>query len=190
MATASQGGVEVVSAVDRLCGRIEARHHFGGLGMKTTNGDRWYFAYGSNLFVDQKVERTGSIRQAIRCRLSGFRLAFNKRGKKGQIYANIVPEDSAEVWGVAYLCNPQAFRKMDIPEGVADGHYEHLPVTVALESGEEVEAITYVAGEDFVCEEGKPESWYLDKIVKGAKYHNLPGDYIAQIETLATQSCP
>lgn len=53
------------------------------------NGDQWYFAYGSNLFVDQKEERTGRSRQAIRSRLSSYRFAFNKRGGGGQVYANI-----------------------------------------------------------------------------------------------------
>ena len=62
------------------------------------NKDQWYFAYGSNLFINQKERRTGRIRQAVRCRLPGFRFAFNKRGNGGQVYANIVPDDAAEVW--------------------------------------------------------------------------------------------
>jgi gamma-glutamylcyclotransferase (GGCT)/AIG2-like uncharacterized protein YtfP len=150
------------------------------------NGDQWYFAYGSNLAVDQKEKRTGSIREALPCRLTGYRLAFNKRGSGGQIYANIVPAAAAEVWGVAYLCNPQAIREMDEYEGVAGGHYEHLPVTVVLKSGEEVDAITYVAGDDFVCEAGNPSHDYLSKILRGARHHALPEAYIAQIEAVAT----
>ena len=47
------------------------------------NGDQWYFVYGSNLFTDQKEDRTGCIRQSIRCRLPGFRFTFNKRGNGG-----------------------------------------------------------------------------------------------------------
>jgi hypothetical protein len=41
--------------------------------------DKWYFAYGSNLFIDQKEQRTGRIRQAVCCRLAEYRFAFNKR---------------------------------------------------------------------------------------------------------------
>ena len=149
------------------------------------NGDRWYFAYGSNLFIDQKEKRTGRIRQADRCRLSGFRFAFNKRGNGGQVYANIVRDDSAEVWGVVYLCNPKAIEEMDRFEGVASGHYERIPVTVESKPGEQVEAITYVAGDDFVCEAGKPSPEYLHKIVSGARHHSLPDEYVAQIEKLA-----
>jgi gamma-glutamylcyclotransferase len=149
------------------------------------NRDQWYFAYGSNLLIDQKEQRTGRIRQSIRCRLPGFRLTFNKRGNGGQIYANIVSDDAAEVWGVAYLCNPQAMQAMDRYEGVADGHYERVPVTVVWDGGESIEAVTYVAGEDFVCEAGRPHSEYLRKIVSGAQHHALPEEYIAQIERLA-----
>lgn len=149
------------------------------------NRDQWYFAYGSNLFIDQKEKRTGRIRQADRCRLPGFRFEFNKRGDGGQVYANIVPDDSSEVWGVAYLCNPKAIEKMDRFEGVASGNYERIPVTVESRLGEKVEAITYVAGEDFVCKSGKPSPEYLHKIVFGARHHSLPEEYVAQIEKMA-----
>jgi cation transport regulator ChaC len=147
-------------------------------------GDRWYFAYGSNLFVDQKEDRTGHIRQVIRCRLPGYRFAFNQRGKKGEVHANIVPEAGAEVWGVIYLCNPAAFRDMDDYEGVASGDYRRLPVHVIKDSGEEVDAIAYIAGDRFVSEPGKPSGEYLERIISGARHHELPEEYIERVEAL------
>jgi cation transport regulator ChaC len=161
----------------------------GEEGDEKMTGDQWYFAYGSNLFVDQKVERTGPIRKADRCRLAGFRFTFNKRGNKGQVYANIVPDKSAEVWGVVYLCNPQAIRDMNDYEGVASGHYERILVTVERESSAKIEAITYVAGEDFVCDPGKPSDEYLRKILAGACRHSLPRKYVEAIEALARGGC-
>jgi gamma-glutamylcyclotransferase len=149
------------------------------------NGDQWYFAYGSNLLITQKEKRTGRIRQAVRSRLMGYRFAFNKRGSSGQIYANIVPDETTEVWGVVYLCNPNAIRGMDQYEGVASGHYERIPVTVAMDTGEAAQAITYVAGEDFICEPGKPSDEYLGKIISGARHHALPEEYVRMIEALA-----
>jgi gamma-glutamylcyclotransferase len=85
--------------------------------------DRWYFAYGSNLLPDQKQRRTGTIREVKRCRLLGWRLAFNKRGNDGAFYANIVGHETEEVWGVIYRCNPHALSQMDDYEGVCGGHY-------------------------------------------------------------------
>lgn len=149
------------------------------------NEDQWYFAYGSNLLIDQKVERTGQIRQAVLCCLEGFRFAFNKRGSGGQIYANIIPDDNARVWGVIYLCDPKAIEEMDRYEGVSSGHYERVLVVVTNDSGQSIEAIAYIAGEDFLCDPGKPKAVYLKKIVTGARYHELPEAYIKSIELLA-----
>jgi gamma-glutamylcyclotransferase (GGCT)/AIG2-like uncharacterized protein YtfP len=148
-------------------------------------GDTWYFAYGSNLSVDQKELRTGRIRRAVRCRLPGYRFAFNKKGSNGQVYANIVVDDSQEVWGVIYLCNRAAIDEMDRYEGVDGGHYERKVIQVINDAGEKVNAITYSAGARFVCEDGRPSSQYLQRIVSGAKHHGLPEDYICGIEELA-----
>jgi len=150
--------------------------------------DAWYFAYGSNLSVDQKELRTGGIRQAIRSQLPGFRLAFNKRGSNGEVYANVLPEPGQVVWGVIYLCNRAILREMDRHEGVSGGHYERLAVQVVTEQGEQGEAVTYVAGDKFVCPEGIPSDNYLTRIVSGARQHRLPEDYIRQIERLAGRS--
>lgn len=149
------------------------------------SGDRWYFAYGSNLCIDQKEKRTGRIRKAVRCRLRGYRFAFTKRGSGGQVYANIVPDETSELWGVIYLCNPKAIQDMDRYEGVANGHYEQIAVMVEDDLGEAVEAITYVACKDSVCDPGRPSAAYLLKIVSGARHHCLPDEHITMIEGLA-----
>ena len=148
-------------------------------------GDRWYFAYGSNLLVDQKVERTGAIRTSVRCRLPAHRFAFNKSAApKVGAYANVVPDESAAVWGVAYLCDEAAIAALDSHEGVSGGHYRHEDVEVVTDAGEVLRALTYVAGDDHVCEECRPRADYLDKILDGAHHHQLPEDYIEMLEVL------
>jgi gamma-glutamylcyclotransferase (GGCT)/AIG2-like uncharacterized protein YtfP len=148
-------------------------------------GDTWYFAYGSNLDIAQKKGRTGKIRRAEPCRLPGYRLAFNKRGSQGERFANIVPDASHEVWGVAYLCSPAALCTMDEYEGVTGGHYSRIPVRVFTKSGDALDAVTYVAGEDYVCGEGLPTSSYLQRIVHGARHHSLPEEYIRSLVAAA-----
>jgi gamma-glutamylcyclotransferase (GGCT)/AIG2-like uncharacterized protein YtfP len=147
--------------------------------------DQWYFAYGSNFLVAQMESRTGRIRQAIRSRLMGYRLTFNNRDENGEIYANIVPNLAAEVWGVVYLCDTEALRKMDEFESVADGCYQCIPVTVESDSGERIEATAYIAGEDFVGDSGRPSVEYLGRIISGARHHELPEGYVEMIEELA-----
>jgi cation transport regulator ChaC len=147
--------------------------------------DSWYFAYGSNLSKGRKQERTGLIRRAVRARLRNYRLAFNKEASGGGVYANVVPEEGSEVWGVIYLCNPTAMTQLDRYEGVMGGHYVKVSVTVELEDGSLCDAETYIAGEDYIVSEGTPDDWYLDFILTGAIQHELPEDYIADIKRLA-----
>jgi hypothetical protein len=49
--------------------------------------DVWYFAYGSNLWIEQKELRTSAIRtggdRPRIARLTDFRFAFNKQGSRG-----------------------------------------------------------------------------------------------------------
>src|SRR5688500_8662780 len=107
--------------------------------------DEWYFAYGSNLYIDQKTRRTGPIRVGDEwpriAQLAGYRLAFNKRGTGNNVYANIVRSPGEEVVGVIYLCSPDALVQMDKWEG----GYERLRVTVTTDRDWPTDAITYIA---------------------------------------------
>ncbi len=150
------------------------------------NNDRWYFAYGSNLWSEQMERRTGPIRDARRCRLDGYRLAFDKRGStRSPVFANIVEERDAVVWGVAYLCNDEAIEQMNRFEGLAKGHYVHANVRVVIDSGEVLDALTYVAGPGQVCDPGAPSAQYLNLILDGAAHHQLPTEYVDSIRELA-----
>lgn len=150
-----------------------------------SSNDSWYFAYGSNLNIGQKTSRTGSIRRSIPCKLLGYRLAFNKRGNNGSVYANIIPEMGSTVWGIAYLCSPSALSAMDRYEGVSEGHYLQCDVELVSQSGEILRAVTYIAGSAHVCEDGSPADEYLNLIVEGAVSHGLPEDYIESIKRIA-----
>lgn len=147
--------------------------------------DRWYFAYGSNLLVDQKLQRTGDIRSSVRCRLPAHRIAFNKRPASGDgAYANIIPDASASVWGVAYLCDEAAIAALDRCEGVSGGHYRHEDVQVVTDTGDALQVLTYISGDDCLCEERRPRGDYLEKILVGARHHGLPEDYVELLEAL------
>ena len=147
--------------------------------------DRWYFAYGSNLDIDQKERRTGEIREARRACLPGYRITFDKLGGDRTGKANITPDDTHVVWGVAYLCSGEALTKMDDYEGVAGGHYRRESVQVRCESDETLDAVTYVAREQYVGSPRPPAPDYLQRIVRGARNHGLPEEYIREIQQAA-----
>ena len=162
---------------------VDIRRAFSDL---PVSEDRWYFAYGSNMSIDRKTSRTGTIRQMVVVCLKGHRLAFNKRADNArEVYANIVPSPGDDVWGVAYRCNPEAIEKLDGYEGVSGGHYRRRQVDLTTRFGETLRAEVYIAGEAHVVEESQPSDAYLDHLLKGAENHHLPDDYIAMIKRIA-----
>ena len=147
--------------------------------------DRWYFAYGSNMSIDQKQYRAGSIREQRCCRLPGYRFAFNKTASDGTAFANIMDDPVGMVWGVCYLCDEEAFDILDGYEGVNSGDYQRHNVIVVTDAGDELEAITYVACKTRVMAETSPRDDYLQSVLTGAQEHGLPPDYIAHIRNCA-----
>jgi cation transport regulator ChaC len=157
-------------------------------GRTTMNDDVCYFAYGSNLWIDQKEQRTSAIRSGDDrprlARLANYRLAFNKLGSEGQVFANIMACPGDEVIGIAYRCRPSTIDSMSEREG----GYERLSVQVVIEDDSSVEAVTFVAMERNVVNEGRPSDEYLERIVTGARQHELPDEYIEKMKKLASGS--
>ncbi|OAI54219.1 hypothetical protein AYO44_15325 [Planctomycetaceae bacterium SCGC AG-212-F19] len=142
--------------------------------------DEWYFAYGSNLCVDQMVRRTGPVRlgndRPRVVQLPGYRLAFNMQSDGGQVFANIVRPGEGVV-GVVYRCSPEALALLDEYES----GYERQRVTVVDDRGAELAALTYVAMPGNVVVARTPDAEYLQRVVGGARQHGLPEAYIRSI---------
>ncbi len=85
--------------------------------------DLWYFAYGSNLDLARKQGRTGAIREAHLATLSGYRLAFNKKGSHGEVYANLMADPTEETIGVIYRCSSETLDALDRLRCTTRGHY-------------------------------------------------------------------
>ena len=107
--------------------------------------ESWYFAYGSNLWMDQMIERTGAINhveQAPRiAHLANHRLVFQHLEKAGPAFANILRSGDGVV-GVVYRCSPADFEKLDRYER----GYERQAMMVTDIRGEVFPAAAYVIG--------------------------------------------
>ena len=145
--------------------------------------DVWYFAYGSNLSRLVKL-RNGTIRPARVACLRGYRFALNKRGSRGEVYANVMPSPGDVVWGVIYLCDGPTMASLDRYEGVETGDYLRQPLAVETSDGETLPAEVYLAGESFLTSTGRPTPAYLRQIISGADHHGLPEEYVREIERL------
>jgi gamma-glutamylcyclotransferase len=149
--------------------------------------EHWYFAYGSNLLQAQMVARLGKysegIEQSRLARLPGYRVVFTMRDSDGQFYGNIEPSDE-DVLGVVYRCTDEALSKLDVFEA----GYDRREVMVFDQQQVPLKAIVYIAQPTFTQAGGWPSLEYLDRIVSGARNHQLPTEYIAKLIAIATES--
>jgi gamma-glutamylcyclotransferase len=151
---------------------------------------KWYFAYGSNmcptrLFEDRMKARGVVCGERIGGRLDGWRLTFDKaaRNPPGAGAGNIVTAVGESVHGTLNALPPEGFDVLDVHEGVAGGHYERRTVVVVrADTGETVEAITYVALK--VGEGLRPTREYLAFLLAGRDL--LPADYWARLQATPT----
>jgi len=96
----------------------------------------WYFAYDSNLDVDQMNGRVGEWHLSKRALARNYRLVFNVLSTRWQGYiANLQPSEKFEdtVHGVVYLLTEEQFLKLQRHEGV-----QAVEVRVELEDGNEI----------------------------------------------------
>lgn len=156
-----------------------------------THGNSYYsyFAYGSNLWLEQMNTRLGDLlnekeRSAILqprvATLPHHRLNFSMIGSNGSYYANVVP-DQGEVLGVIYQLNSRALEILDAFEA----GYQRQLMLVYDATNTAYEVVVYVANTVSYTESGKPDFGYLQRILRGGRHHGLPGDYLRQIEIAA-----
>lgn len=128
-----------------------------------------YFAYGSNLWLEQMRSRCPESRLVGRGRLDGYRWLITGRG-----YASIVVSSDDTVYGSVYLLSKTDERLLDRYEGVSQGHYRKEQVEVEVE-GELLRCLTYI---DPVEQPGQPQAEYVDRINSGLADAKLPQEYV------------
>ena len=145
-----------------------------------------HFAYGSNMDSNRLVKRIGNVSSAQRAFLSGFRFEFNKLSYRLQtVYGNIMVDIDSTVWGVLMEITQSQLDKLDISEGVENGHYRQEKVIVITDDDVEHEAITYIAEEKWVKDGMKPTETYRDYVINGANEFQLPPEYVERVLNIA-----
>lgn len=136
----------------------------------------FYFAYGSNLDSALLLSRIRYIHSSVKAKLNSYGFRYNKRSNDGTSKANIVPSKDEVVWGVCYEIDCCDFRRL---------HEE-------CEKGYDVKKVWTETEESPVIAEtlqssritaAFPSLEYTGIVVKGARKHNLPEDYIAKYLT-------
>lgn len=136
---------------------------------------RVYFAYGSNMDRRQMEERCPDSELVGSAKLEGWRFLINTRN-----VATIVPDHSSVVYGVPWRISASDEKTLDGYEGVRYGTYRKDELDVEVTDGPSEKALVYIARD---TEEGKPGEDYIKKIIAAAEEHDLPAEYIAELQS-------
>lgn len=149
----------------------------------------FYFAYGSNMSTPRLKHRVGSASTLSSAYLGGHCLRFRKKSIDGSAKCDIEHTQALTdgVHGVVFELPAADKAVLDRFEGLGNG-YENKQVSIVLPGGESIVAITYFA--THIDTSLKPFHWYKEHVLRGAREHTLPGEYIAAIEAVHAVADP
>ncbi len=127
-----------------------------------------YFAYGSNLCVDQMARRCPNAADPRPAMLADHDWLINERG-----VATVEPFDGSQVHGVVWELDDHDLATLDSAEGVPV-RYRRDRLTVHTDAGPS-EAWVYI---DHRVDPGPPRPGYLERIIDGAQHHGLPHRWV------------
>lgn len=128
-----------------------------------------YFAYGSNLWLEQMTSRCPDHRVVGSGILLGYRWIITARG-----YASVVPSSADFVFGMVYALSESDEERLDACERVGEGLYRKELLVVDTERGK-LRCLVYV---DPIREEGSPKEEYVARIGNGIRDARLPALYV------------
>ena len=101
-----------------------------------------YFAYGSNMDLNQMAFRCPDAQALETVRLEGYRLAFRSNGGNRGV-ATILPDPDSHVDGVLWEISPEDERNLNFYEGFPRLYRKQI-LTLENRLGKELTAMAYV----------------------------------------------
>ena len=143
----------------------------------------YYFAYGSNMNLEQIRSRCGRPVVVSVARLPEHRLSFYGYAETWDgAMETVEPAPGSEVWGVIFRLSRLDWERLDEWQGArldGAGMYFHFPATVMDLEGCEHNVRLY--RKDVQGEPRNPSREYLEHIVRGAAENGLPPRYVAEL---------
>lgn len=140
-----------------------------------------YFAYGSNMCTERLRSRICYARAVGRAKLLDKRMVCNKESEDGSGKANLIESPGDVVWGVLYEVDSSELDKLDR----AEGGYERVTMQVLTHLGDLLQAEVYRS--DRLSADPTPYHWYKERILRGARKHELPTAYLQYLEQLPSK---
>jgi hypothetical protein len=138
---------------------------------------RPYFAYGSNMIVEDMRRRCPTARFQGTARLHDHRFRIVRAG-----YASLGRAPGATAYGILWSISAADEQRLDTYEEVSAGLYRRAYLSVeAIDTGgagKPVTALVYLARDASL---GRPRRFYLQPILAAMRAHGLPGEALADI---------
>lgn len=129
--------------------------------------DKLYFAYGSNINLEQMDYRCPDATVVGPVVLENYELLFRRGG-----FATIEPKKGERVHGLLWSITPECERSLDLYEGYPR-FYDKQTVTVRDGLGRELPVMAYIMDERF-REPMLPTEPYYNGILEGYRQNGLP----------------
>ena len=134
-------------------------------------GEKLYFAYGSNINLDQMAHRCPDATPVGPVMLENYKLLFRGMTNHGGV-ATIHPKHGSYVYGLMWKLTPECEKSLDHYEG-----YPHLyrkeQVTVFDAKGQEVPVMVYIMNDRYRSPSIPSDAYYLG-IREGYRQNRLP----------------
>ena len=126
-----------------------------------------YFAYGSNINLDQMAYRCPDASVVGPVTLENYELLFRRGG-----FATIAPKEGESVTGLLWSITPGCERSLDRYEGYPR-FYDKRMVTVRDSEGRSLSVMAYIMDERF-REPMLPTDSYYNGILEGYRQNDMP----------------
>ncbi|MCI8479216.1 MAG: gamma-glutamylcyclotransferase [Oscillospiraceae bacterium] len=126
-----------------------------------------YFAYGSNINLDQMAYRCPDAQVVGPVILENYALLFRRGG-----FATIAPKEGEKVHGLLWSITPECERSLDKYEG-HPRFYDKQTVTVRDREGRSLSVMAYIMDDRF-REPMPPTADYYNGILAGYRQNGLP----------------
>ena len=140
-------------------------------------GERLYFAYGSNINLDQMAHRCPNAQVVGPVVLENYKLLFRSNTRNAGV-ATIKPHKGRKVHGLLWKITPACEQALDLYEGWPR-LYEKEDVTVRDSNGQEFTVMVYVMTDRYK-EPALPSVYYYGGIETGYRQNGLPVPALAK----------
>jgi len=142
------------------------------------------FSYGSNLCRERLADRVPAAEYVATGYVARRALRLHKFGADGYWTGRAADR----VWGAVYRVPISEKAALDRHEFLGTGYDDHAAVVYT--GGRLLAARLYAARREAIAPGLLPFLWYRELIIRGARQHRLPAEYIARLRRLPATRDP